>query len=219
MPASSILLVSAMAAAGPVAKDFIDIRDVIPNIRTEIRYASEHNFIGTKIDGYEAPKCYLTRDTAQALRNVQESLRPFGLALKVFDCYRPQRAVDHFVRWARDLNDTRMKAVYYPNVSKNRLFEGGYIAARSGHSRGSTVDLTLVSAQDGTALDMGTPFDRFGPESWPNSLRVNASQRAHRMLLRQVMTRHGFRPLAEEWWHFTLENEPFPDRYFDFPIR
>ncbi len=198
---------------------FVDITALNPSIRTEMRYTGPENFLGRPVNGYEAAKCLLSEEAARALVTVQQELAAFGLGLKAFDCYRPQRAVDDFVRWAKDLNDTKMKAAYYPDVRKSELFEKGYIAARSGHSRGSTVDLTLVDAETGKALDMGTPFDFFGPRSWPKSRAVTAQQRANRLLLRSVMLKHGFRPLEEEWWHFTLKNEPYPKTYFDFPIR
>lgn len=198
---------------------FVDAETVVPGVATGMRYAAEANFVGTRVDGYDAAVCYLTPPAAKALSEVQDALAPFGLGLKLFDCYRPQRAVDHFVRWAEDLNDTKTKAAYYPDVPKSELFARGYIAARSGHSRGSTVDLTLIDLKSGTELDMGTPFDFFSPRSWPTSRNVTAQQRANRMLLRSVMTRFGFRPLTEEWWHFTLESEPYPDTYFDLPVR
>ncbi len=200
---------------------FVDLAQAVSGIEIELRYNTNDNFVGTVIDGYESPRCFITADAAEALRGVQAELKAFGLGLKVFDAYRPQRAVDHFVRWAEDLGDTKMKSRYYPEVDKSNLFRDGYIAARSGHSRGSTVDLTLVSRTSGmpAELDMGTSWDYFGPRSWPSSIEVSAEQRAHRMLLQSLMIKHGFRPLAEEWWHFTLENEPFPDTYFDFPVR
>ena len=150
---------------------------------------------------------------------MQQVLAADGLGLKVFDAYRPQRAVDDFMRWAADPDDTTMKATYYPNVDKSDLIPKGYIAARSGHSRGSTVDVTLARLTDGRELDMGGPFDYFDPLSWPSSMRVTAAQYRNRMKLREVMTRHGFEPLREEWWHFTLRSEPYPDTYFDFPVR
>ena len=145
----------------------------------------------------------------------------FGLGLKIFDAYRPQRAVDHFVRWAKDIGEVRMKKEFYPNVDKGNLFKEDYIAEKSGHSRGSTVDLTVIGldAKSGEAeLDMGTAFDYFGPQSWPESPVVSAGQRAHRMLLQKLMEKHGFKPYPKEWWHFTLSREPYPDTYFDFPI-
>ncbi len=204
-----------------VPAGFVDLAEAVPGIEVELRYNTNDNFVGTNIDGYESSRCYITAEAAEALRDVQAELRPFGLGLKVFDAYRPQRAVDHFVRWAEDLDDTTMKARYYPGVEKENLFRDGYIAARSGHSRGSTVDLTLVStvANPPAELDMGTPWDYFGPESWPSNMELSAAQRANRMLLQSLMIKHGFRPLAEEWWHFTLVDEPFPDTYFDFPVR
>ncbi|WP_345973397.1 M15 family metallopeptidase [Sulfurimonas diazotrophicus] len=215
----SLLLFCLGAAAEAVPPDFVDLKAAVPSLRIEARYFGSNNFVGRPVDGYEAPRCYLTRPAAAALKQAEAALAPFGLGLKVFDAYRPQRAVDHFVRWAKDLDDTKMKAAYYPRVDKSVLFKAGYIAARSGHSRGSTVDLTLVDRESGQELDMGTGFDFFGPESWPDSMAVTAQQRANRLLLQRIMTRAGFRPLREEWWHFTLESEPYPDRYFDFPVR
>ena len=223
-----ILLVCLVAVRSPaepaperLADGFVYCEAVVPEIRSELRYATPHNFVGEKIDGYRRPRCILTRQAAFALRNVQEELRPFGLGLKVFDAYRPQRAVDHFVRWANNLGDTRMKAEFYPGVEKGNLFKDDYIAARSGHSRGSTVDLTIVSLRGeptGMELDMGTGFDFFGPESWPDYPSMTAQQRANRMILQVVMKKQGFRPYPKEWWHFTLETEPFPATYFDFPV-
>lgn len=215
------LLFALSSLAGKLPDNFVYIEDLIPDIRSEIRYFSENNFVGQRIDGYEKPECVLTKKAALALQEVQAELKSFGLGLKVYDCYRPQRAVNHFVRWARDLDDTRMKHQYYPDVDKKNLFKDGYIAEKSGHSRGSTVDLTIVPLEpdDAMELDMGTKWDFFGPESWPSSLQVSAVQRVHRMLLHLVMTKHGFNPLMEEWWHFTLADEPFPDSYFDFVVK
>lgn len=225
---SAILLVCLVAArslAGSTPSrlpdGFVYCAAVIPDIRTDLRYATPHNFVGEKIDGYLQPQCILTRQAAFALRDVQEELRPFGLGLKVFDAYRPQRAVEHFVRWAKNPGDTRMKAEFYPGVEKGTLFRDDYIAARSGHSRGSTVDLTIVSLRSestGMELDMGTRFDFFGSESWPDHPAMTAQERANRFLLQVMMKKHGFRPYAREWWHFTLEAEPFPATYFDFPV-
>lgn len=199
---------------------FINIQDAVPGIAVELRYFTDDNFVGEPIDGYESTHCYISVEAADALKQVQFELEPLGLRLKIFDAYRPQRAVDHFVRWAEDLEDTKMKARYYPEVEKKNLFRDGYIAAKSGHSRGSTVDLTLVSLlpDESVELDMGTPWDYFGPRSWPSSTEVSTEQHAHRMLLQSLMVKHGFRPLAEEWWHFTLVDEPYPETYFDFPV-
>jgi D-alanyl-D-alanine dipeptidase len=213
-----IWLFATSVLAGIVPSGFVDLKKTVPSLVIDLRYYDKNNFIGQRIDGYEAPVCYVSTSAAEALKAVQEELLSFGLGLKVFDAYRPQRAVNHFVRWAKDINDTKMKEVYYPNVQKSELFEKGYIAAHSGHSRGSTVDVTLIDIGTGKELDMGTGFDFFSPISWPTSMAVTAQQRANRLLLRSLMLRHGFRPLQEEWWHFTLENEPYPTTYFDFPI-
>lgn len=210
------------AGQAPLPPGFVYLDEVIPDIQQELRYRSDDNFVGERIDGYLAARAILSRAAAQALAGVQRELRPFGLGLKVFDAYRPQRAVDHFVRWAEDLNDTRMKQAYYPDVAKRDLFSEGYIAARSSHSRGSTVDLTLVALDVPPAaaeLDMGTGFDYFGPESWPRYAGATPAQRAHRLLLRSLMLNHGFTPYPREWWHFTLADEPFPETWFDFPVR
>lgn len=212
----------AVESLGGLPKGFVYLDAMVPDLRLDLRYAGSHNFVGEPIDGYRKQRCILTREAAEALRKVQEELRPFGLGLKVFDCYRPQMAVDHFVRWARDLGDIRMKQEFYPDVEKKDLFRDGYIAAKSGHSRGGTVDLTIVSlaGEDaGRELDMGSGFDFFGRPSWPDNPEIAASARAHRLLLRQVMEKHGFRPYAQEWWHFTLKNEPWPDTYFNFPVQ
>jgi D-alanyl-D-alanine dipeptidase len=198
---------------------FVDATSVVEGLVVEMRYLGSDNFVGRRIDGYQAPRCILTRQAAQALVSVQRELAADGLGLKVFDCYRPKRAVAHFVRWARDLKDVARKPDHYPEVDKRNLFRDGYIASRSGHSRGSTVDLTLVRRADSQALDMGTPFDFFSPKSWPGSAAVTPEQRANRAVLAAVMERAGFAPLKTEWWHFTLTGEPFPDTYFDFPVR
>lgn len=213
-----ILLFAIPVLAQTIPSGFVDLKKIVPNLVIELRYNSENNFVGQRIDGYEAPICYLSLPAAEALKSVEEELLPFGLGLKVFDGYRPQRAVNHFVRWAKDLNDTKMKAYYYPNVLKSELFEKGYIAAHSGHSRGSTVDVTLIDLKTGKELDMGKGFDFFSSTSWPTSMEVTLQQRANRLLLRSVMLRHAFRPLEEEWWHFTLVNEPYPTTYFDFRV-
>jgi D-alanyl-D-alanine dipeptidase len=219
------LLISSLCAAEPLTgslpNGFVHVDELIPDLRVELRYAGAHNFVGQRIDGYLGQRPILTREAALALQGVQDELRRFGLGLKLFDAYRPQRAVDHFVRWAGNLKDSRMKGEFYPHVRKEDLFREEYIASRSGHSRGSSVDLTIVSLDDaaGRELDMGSAFDFFGKESWPEYRAVSAQQRAHRMLLQALMTQHGFRPYPREWWHFTLENEPYPDSYYDFPVQ
>jgi D-alanyl-D-alanine dipeptidase len=201
---------------------FVDLAQIMPAcqaaIHIELRYFSNNNFIGTVIDGYKAKKLYLSNEAAAQLLEVQRELVELGFSLKVFDAYRPQQAVDHFVRWARDLADVKNKQSYYPGVSKENLFRDGYISERSGHSRGSTVDLTLIDLGSGNELDMGTGYDYFDPLSWPSSDKVSAEQKNNRLLLQEVMRKHGFQPLIEEWWHFTLRDEPFPDTYFNFLI-
>src|SRR5690554_329737 len=212
------LLLAVALPAHALPDDFVHVAEVVPNVVIDARYAGDNNFVGRPVDGYLANTVILTRPAAEALAKVSEDLAAFGLGLKVFDGFRPQRAVDHFVRWAADLSDQSTKARHYPDVEKKHLFRDGYIAERSGHSRGSTVDLTIIDLATGEELPMGTPFDYFGLESWPSYTKLPAEQRAFRALLQQVMTRHGFRPLNEEWWHFTLENEPYPETYFDFPV-
>jgi D-alanyl-D-alanine dipeptidase len=216
------LLLGPAISAWALPEGFVDVQTVIPDIVLELRYRTSDNFLGVPVDGYVADRCILTAEAAEALRQVRDDLRPFGFGLKVFDAYRPRRAVQHFVRWARDLSDTRMKQAYYPQVAKKDLFRLGYIAGRSSHSRGSTVDLTIVILKDGHVgpeLNMGTGFDLFSTASWPDSMAVTAVQRAHRLLLRTLMARHGFVPYDKEWWHFTLAQEPFPETYFDFPVQ
>ncbi|AUI63265.1 M15 family metallopeptidase [Amycolatopsis sp. BJA-103] len=207
--------------------------DVAPTILHEIRYRGQHNFVGRKIDGYVRP----FRQAAEGPRTAQRRLLRRGYMLKMYDCYRPQRAVDHFVRWAEDLSDEKMKAEFYPNVAKDRLFADGYIAEKSGHSRGSTVDLTIVRLpqrpfRPGEALkpcfapnrfpdnmvDMGTGYDCFDTLSHTDDPRVIGEARTNRQLLKGTLAAAGFRNLAEEWWHYTFNGEPFPDTYFDFPV-
>ena len=202
-----------------VPEEFVELQAFIPGIQVELRYFSENNFVGSVVDGYHAERVFITREAAGALAKVQAEVAAFGLGLKVFDAYRPQQAVDHFVRWAQDLDDTKMKAVFYPAVAKDILFSEGYISARSGHTRGSTIDLTLVDGDTGEELDMGSPWDFFDPVSWPSNLNLTAQARANRSLLAAAMTKHGFRAIRTEWWHFMLADEPFPDTYFDFPIK
>ena len=198
---------------------FVDAAAVAPGLIVEARYATPHNFVGRPIDGYDRPLCFLTRPAAAALAQVVADLEPRGLTLKVFDCYRPVRAVAHFVRWARNPGDQKMKAEFYPSVDKSTLFRDGYIAGRSGHSRGSTLDLTVARRSDGKELDMGTPFDFFSPHSWPSDRGVSAAAQDNRALLAQAMRRRGFRPYDKEWWHFTLRHEPHPQTYFDVLVR
>jgi len=217
--ATAALLSGSIAQADDLRPaSFVEATQLVPGLVVELRYAGSHNFVGEPITGYERPACLLTREAANALALVQRDLQSHGLALKVFDCYRPRRAVAHFVRWALDVADVRGKAEFYPDIDKRNLFALGYIASRSGHSRGSTVDLTLVRT-DGSELDMGTRFDFFSPKSWPSDRSVSREAREHRATLAAAMGRGGFKPYDKEWWHFTLRDEPFADRYFDFPVR
>jgi D-alanyl-D-alanine dipeptidase len=210
---------------------FVNLAEAIPDAILEIRYYSTYNFVGTRVDGYEEPIALLTRQAADSLRAVSDDLLKQGYRLKIYDAYRPQCAVDHFVRWAADVKDTLMKPYFYPEVPRDKLFELGYIAKRSGHTRGSTVDLTLFDMATEKELDMGGTFDWFGLESHPDfggnprtgkykgNAKITAEQFHNRMILREAMLRHGFKAIDEEWWHFTLKNEPFPDTYFTFPVR
>ena len=207
------------ATYAQLANDFSYVHEEIPNIELEMRYYGENNFVGKPIDGYLAPKAILTTKATLALTKVQKELNSFGLGLKVFDAYRPQKAVDHFVRWGRDLNATKMKSVYYPNVQKKYLFRDGYIAKRSGHSRGSTIDLTIIGLKTKEELNMGSYFDFFGKISAIYFNEITKEQRANRMLLHNIMLKHGFKAYAQEWWHFTLKNEPFDKTYFNFNVK
>lgn len=194
------------------------ISDDLEKFEISIRYFSNNNFIGRPIPGYYANKAFLTREAADALLLAQRDFIKQGYRLKIYDAYRPQTAVDYFSAWAADLEDTQNKSQYYPNISKSQLFADGYIAAKSGHSRGSAVDLTLLEIESGNELDMGSPWDFFDPISWVENNQITDQQRANRKLLASVMIIHGFKPLKEEWWHFSFTEEPFPETYFDFPI-
>jgi zinc D-Ala-D-Ala dipeptidase len=238
------LLLAAPASAQEQAPPgaFVSLADVDPSIVVEMRYLTNHNFMGRRVPGYRENVCLLTRQTAAALATVQKAVKAKGYTLKVYDCYRPQRSVDAFVRWGKDLSDQRMKREFYPRVRKSRVFKEGYIATQSGHSRGSTVDLTLVKLpprkqeryrrgdrlrdcagprkrrfRDNT-IDMGTGYDCFDPKSHPFSDAFKGRIRANRMQLRKPMIAAGFKGLETEWWHFTLRDEPYPETYFDFPV-
>lgn len=195
---------------------FIYVKEIIPDIEVSLSYYCTENFIGDTINGYHANKLILSSASAKALAKVQDELQSKNLCLLVFDGYRPQTAVNHFVSWAKDLNDTLQKSKFYPKVEKRYLFRDGYIASRSGHSRGSTVDLTLIDGNTGKQLDMGTPFDFFGLESAVNYQELSSEQKTNRAILQEAMQKQGFRNYPQEWWHFTLRNEPFPETYFDF---
>ena len=213
-----LMFLSNLNQAQSLPKGFAYLKDEVPSIEEDIRYFTDNNFIGERINGYLTPKSIMSIEATKALKEVQKSLKPMGLGLKVFDAYRPQKAVDHFVRWGLDLNDTKMKSIYYPNVEKKNLFKEGYIAKRSGHSRGSTVDLTLIELKSKQELDMGSNFDLFGKFSWFNFSKITSLQKENRELLHRIMLHNGFKFYTQEWWHFTLKNEPYPHRYFNFDI-
>src|SRR5262245_47302408 len=219
-----LALTSLPAHAQTRPPEFVDAATVVGGLVVDMRYFGTDNFVGRRIDAYEAPRCLLARPAAAALSAVQRDLAQRGLGLKVLDCYRPARAVAHFMRWARDTADVARKADYYPDIDKRNLFRLGYIAERSGHSRGSTIDLPLVRRAGGQKdaggePDMGSPYDFFSPKSWPGDISVGETARRNRALLAAAMARGGFRAYSKEWWHFTLRSEPFPARYFDFPVR
>ena len=197
---------------------FVLLSDHIPHIIQEIRYFSTYNFIGERIDGYEEPCAILTKEAARALKAVSNELFVLGYRIKVFDAYRPACAVRQFVLWGIEDTDIRMKPYFYPELNKQDLFAEGYIAKLSSHSRGSTVDLTLLDMKTGKESDMGSPFDLFSEKSHPDYTDITDEQYDNRMLLQHVMVRNGFVPIDCEWWHFTLKDEPYPDTYFEFPV-
>ena len=200
------------------ASGFVLLADFIPSIVQEIRYYSTFNFIGERIDGYEEPIALLTIEAARALKSVSNEMNVKGYRLKIFDTYRPTTAVKHFILWGIEDEDVRMKPYFYPDVVKQDLFSKGYIAKKSSHSRGSTVDLTLLDMKTGKEVDMGSQFDWFGIESHPDYRGITDEQYENRMFLQRAMVRNGFTPIDCEWWHFTLADEPYPDRYFSFPV-
>ena len=200
-----------------LSEGFVYLKDVIPNIKIDLKYFTKNNFVGNKIKGYNAPVAIVTKETAYALKEIQNDLKHFDYGLKIFDSYRPQQAVDHFVRWAKN-NSRKMKSIHYPDVKKKNLFKEGYIATKSSHTRGSTIDLTIINLNNGKELNMGTVYDFFGKESWLENKNLTIAQRANRILLQSVMKKYGFIPLKEEWWHYTLSNEPFSEKYFNFPV-
>jgi D-alanyl-D-alanine dipeptidase len=228
--------------ADKIPDEFVDIKEMIPQIQLDVRYFGPHNFVGEKVDGYLAPKCLLTEEAADALLKVQKELEPFTLSLKIYDCYRPQRAVDHFVRWAKDIDNSKTKKEFYPTVDKQNLFKDGYIDSKSSHSRGSTVDLTILPLPapmqekyipgqklsecylpaekrfGDNSIDMGTGFDCFHELSHTANKNIGQQQKNNRLLLKSLMEKHGFKNYDLEWWHYTLKNEPYPDTYFDFVI-
>lgn len=197
---------------------FVVLADYVPDIIQEIRYHSSYNFIGERIDGYEEPIALMSLEAARALKDVSRELFVMGYRLKVFDAYRPVRAVRQFVLWGIEDTDVRMKPYFYPDLEKQELFQTGYISKKSSHSRGSAVDLTLFDMKTGKEVDMGGPFDYFSELSHPDYKGITEDQYRNRMLLQKTMMRNGFVPYDCEWWHFMLDNEPYPDTYFEFPV-
>lgn len=197
---------------------FIDIKEYIPSIIIYLKYATNDNFTGRVVNGYESPKCLLTYEAARRLKIIQTILNNSGYSLKIFDAYRPQRSVNHFINWSKNQSDTLKKSYFYPNILKSNLFDLGYIATNSSHSRGSTVDITLVEISSGREIDMGSAYDFFGLESSHDYENISITQKNNRKLLFDVMTKNGFSSYPKEWWHYTLIDEPFPTTYFDFII-
>ena len=213
------LIFSAVLCAQKIPKGFVYLSNIDATIQSELRYLSNNNFIGKTIDGYYNQCVIVSKETADALHKVQNILNKKGLSLKIFDAYRPQQAVNHFVKWAKVLSDTLTKRAYYPQIPKSELFKRGYIASKSGHTRGSTVDLTIIDIKTKKELDMGSPYDFFGMKSHPDYKKISKRQQKNRLYLRKIMLDNNFKPYANEWWHFTLRNEPFPKTYFNFPIQ
>ena len=210
--------INILSTLAQVPPGFAYVKDMIPSIQVDLRYFSQQNFLGTQVDGYKKNIAILTIEATQALKNVQNELFHENLSILIYDGYRPQVAVNHFVRWSRDLKDTLQKKQFYPNIQKQYLFREGYISSKSGHSRGSTLDVTLVDLTTGEALDMGSSFDFFGLQSWFQYNSLSDKQKSNRMRLRNIMLKYGFAYYEKEWWHFTLRNEPFPDVYFNFNV-
>ena len=196
---------------------FVYLKDIDNSIIVDLKYYSTENFTGQYVDGYYSNNAILTKESAVALSNAQDDFNKLGYSLILYDAYRPQTAVDFFVQWSKKLNDTIYKGIYYPNIKKSELFELGYIAYKSGHSRGSTVDVSLIEISTNKELDMGTIFDYFGVESHTFFNDISEKQKSNRLILYKIMSNNGFKNYSKEWWHFTLENEPF-QKYFDFLV-
>lgn len=209
----------AVSAQQQLPKGFSYVKEVIPHIHTDLRYYGSHNFVGRKVDGYNAPVLILSTKATYALKKIEAELNKQGLALKIFDGYRPQKAVSHFQKWAVQIDDTLGKREFYPHIDKRNLFKLGFIANKSGHSRGSTVDLTIMELENGKELDMGGAFDFFGAVSHFNSPAINSTQKKNRLLLKNVMSKYGFKGYIKEWWHYTLVDEPYQKTYFDFDVK
>ena len=212
------VLISSQISSQTLPKGFSYVSEIDVTIKKELRYGTSNNFIGKPIDGYLKDSLIISTPAAKALKEIQTKLMLSGLSLKIFDAYRPQQAVDYFVRWAKVMNDTLMKQLYYPDVQKSELFTLGFIASKSGHTRGSTVDLSIVDVKTNKEVDMGSSYDFFGEKSHPFYKKITEAQMKNRMLLRTIMIKNGFIPYDNEWWHFTLKDEPYPTTYFNFLI-
>lgn len=197
---------------------FVYIKNYIPKIEVDLRYCGYDNFLGKPVKGYIKNTAIFTKPATLALAKVEKELNEKNLGLKIFDAYRPQQAVNHFKEWAKDINDTISKQKYYPSVNKKNLFRDGYIASKSGHSRGSTIDLTIINLDTKEEIDMGTIFDFLGPQSAHSYAQLTPTQKQNRQLLKSLMIKHGFKPYSKEWWHYTYINEPYKSTYFDFTI-
>lgn len=219
IPLLALSLLFSCATQREIPNSFVNLKEQIPNLEIDLRYYGRHNFLGRPVKGYEANKVFISKEAASALVQIQKELNAQGLGIKVFDAYRPQQAVNNFKEWALDIPDTAAKKEFYPDVDKRNLFKLGYIAEKSGHSRGSTIDLTIINLKDKKELDMGTGFDYFGEPSHHDYSNLSPQQKANRKLLKDIMEKHGFKSIEEEWWHYTLKNEPFKDQYFDYKIK
>ena len=210
------------AHASFLPEGFVYVTDFVPDAILEIRYYSTYNFVGARVDDYLAPLAILTREAAASLKQASDSLRDEGYVIKIFDAYRPQGAVDHFMRWGADPNDISTKEYFYPDLDKATKIDPNisdvYIASRSGHTRGSTVDLTIVNRKTGKEVDMGSPFDFFGPISAHDYSGIANEQKANRLILKNAMDKAGFNAYNDEWWHYTLRNAPHSTLYFKFPV-
>ena len=214
-----ILLVFSSAFFNNNLEDgFVYLKDIDDSVIVDLKYYSSENFTGQLVEGYHSNTAILTNEAASALSNAQDDFNKLGYSLILYDAYRPQRAVDFFVQWSKNHNDTINKRIYYPNIKKSELFKSGYIAYKSGHSRGSTVDVSLVEISTNKELDMGTIFDYFGVESHTFSVDITEKQKSNRLILYEIMSQNGFKNYPKEWWHFTLEKEPFK-KYFDFLVK
>lgn len=214
---SALFLVS--LAMAKIPSGFVSLIDICPDLNIQMSYATAENFTGEVVNGYKARKAYLAQAPAEALCKVQADAHKLGLKLKIYDSYRPVKAVSFFQDWAlKPETNPHIKAMYYPHHTRLELFEAGYIAKQSSHSRGSAVDLTLIDAKTNQNLDMGSAFDYFDDLSHTDSPKATEAQRKNRMILKDLMEKRGFKNFSQEWWHYSFKPEPYPDQYFDFDV-